>query len=52
MSSQTEDRSIWDDISSLFAALYNAIRNGFASLAESIRRALARLGYIETPYYV
>ncbi len=39
-----------NDIASILGALYAAIRNGFASLAESIRRQLAKLGYYENIY--
>ena len=47
LAQQQEKRSILDEIISLLAALYHAIRNGFASLAESIRRQLERFGYYQ-----
>ena len=50
MAYRQESTSVWDDIAYLLGRLYNAIRNGFASLAESIRQALARLGYYENTY--
>ena len=47
LAQQQENRGILDEIVSLLAALYHAIRNGFARLAESIRRQLERFGYYQ-----
>lgn len=42
---EPENNGIWDKILAIFAALYNAMRQGISSLVQYYRNLLASYGY-------
>lgn len=50
MRNVSERKSAWDTLVALFAALFNAIRQGVSSLTQYYRNLLASYGYNTSTY--